>query len=52
MLHFDVNNGIARRAWARNTGALSAIQREQDRSPNLTVTIPYQASKTLIDKLV
>lgn len=52
MLHFDVNNGIARRGWARNTGALSAIHREQDRSPNLTVTIPYQASQTLIDKLV
>ncbi len=51
MLHFDVNNGIARRAWAKNKGALSAIQREQDRSPNLKVTLPYSADDSLINKL-
>ena len=40
MLFFDVNNGIARRAWARNEGSLEAIQREMDRSPRLKVTLP------------
>lgn len=40
MLFYDVNNGIARRAWARNSGSLKAIQREMDRSPGLKVTIP------------
>lgn len=40
MLFYDVNNGIARRAWARNSGSLEAIQREMDRSPGLKVTIP------------
>ncbi|MEB2776311.1 urocanate hydratase [Algoriphagus sp. D3-2-R+10] len=40
MLFYDVNNGIARRAWARNSGSLEAIQREMDRSPGLKVTLP------------
>ena len=40
MLFYDVNNGIARRAWARNPGSLEAIQREMDRSPGLKVTVP------------
>ncbi|MFN3998454.1 urocanate hydratase [Algoriphagus sp.] len=40
MLFYDVNNGIARRAWARNSGSIEAIQREMDRSPGLKVTIP------------
>ncbi len=50
MLYFDVNNGIARRAWARNPGALSAIQKEKDKG--LQITIPYLAKDDLIDKLV
>lgn len=50
MLYFDVNNGIARRAWARNTGALSAIQKEQ--SEQFIVTIPHQAEDYLIDSLL
>lgn len=50
MLYFDVNNGIARRAWARNEGALSAIQKEQ--SKEMTVTIPHLADDTLIDSLL
>ncbi|MCW5910955.1 MAG: urocanate hydratase [Cyclobacteriaceae bacterium] len=50
MLYFDVNNGIARRAWARNEGALSAIQKEQ--SEQFTVTIPYRADDALIDNLL
>jgi len=40
MLFYDVNNGISRRAWARNSGSLEAIEREMKRSPNLTVTMP------------
>lgn len=40
MLFYDVNNGIARRAWARNSGSLEAIQREMDRTPSLKITIP------------
>lgn len=51
MLHFDVNNGIARRAWARNEGALSAIERAQRANPKLNVTVPALASDELIDSL-
>ncbi len=40
MLHFDVNNGIARRAWARNEGAVSAIERAQKLNPLLEITMP------------
>jgi urocanate hydratase len=52
MLHFDVNNGIARRAWARNSGAISAIQREAERTPQLQVTVPYAADTMLINQLI
>lgn len=48
MLFFDVNNGIARRSWARNEGALFAIKREMDRSPDLRVTLPALADEQLI----
>jgi len=51
MLHWDVNNGIARRSWARNDGALFAIQREMERTPDLIVTIPSIADEDLIDTL-
>jgi urocanate hydratase len=51
MLHFDVNNGIARRAWARNEGALSAIERAQNENPKLKITLPYLANDQLIDHL-
>jgi len=50
MLFFDVNNGIARRAWARNDGALSAIKKEMDKG--LQITLPYLADDSLIDKLI
>ncbi|HTH57396.1 MAG TPA: urocanate hydratase [Cyclobacteriaceae bacterium] len=50
MLYFDVNNGIARRAWARNEGAINAINKEVKRG--LTVTLPYLADEKLIDKIV
>lgn len=47
MLYFDVNNGIARRAWARNTGAIAAITREL--SPQLQVTIPNPVDPGLLN---
>lgn len=51
MLFWDVNNGIARRSWARNSGALSAITREMERTPGLVVTLPSQADDSLIDSI-
>ena len=48
MLFWDVNNGIARRSWARNGGAMEAIEREMKRTPGLKVTLPNIASDTLI----
>ncbi|MDE6485235.1 MAG: urocanate hydratase [Duncaniella sp.] len=50
MLLWDVNNGIARRSWARNDGAIFAIRREMERTPGLTVTLPNIASDSLIDE--
>ena len=49
MLFWDVNNGIARRSWARNFGAMSAILRQMQRTPQLKVTMPVMADDTLID---
>ena len=49
MLFWDVNNGIARRSWARNSGAMSAILRQMQRTPQLRVTMPIMADDTLID---
>jgi len=40
MLFWDVNNGIARRSWARNEEAMFAIKREMERTPGLVVTLP------------
>ena len=48
MLLWDVNNGIARRSWARNEGAIAAIQREMERTPLLRVTLPVFADDELI----
>jgi len=50
MLYWDVNNGISRRAWARNEGALFAIKRAMAENPNLKVTIPNFADDELINK--
>ena len=52
MLFWDVNNGIARRSWARNGGSMEAIRREMDRTPGLKVTIPNIADETLIDSVI
>ena len=48
MLHWDVNNGIARRSWARNEGALFSVKREMDRNPDLKVTLPNLADRDLV----
>ena len=50
MLLWDVNNGIARRSWARNEGAIAAIKREMERTPGLQVTLPNIADETLVRK--
>ncbi len=51
MLFYDVNNGIGRRSWARNSGAEFAAKREMDRSPNLKITMPNHANDNLINSL-
>ena len=50
MLFWDVNNGIARRSWARNDGARAAIERQMARTPELRVTLPNIADDELIRK--
>ena len=50
MLLWDVNNGIARRSWARNEGAIFSIQREMERTPGLKVTMPNIADEDIIHK--
>jgi urocanate hydratase len=52
MLLWDVNNGIARRSWARNEGAMNAIKREMERTPGLKVTIPNIADDELIRNIL
>ncbi len=51
LLFYDVNNGIARRSWARNKEALFAIKREMKRSPNLKVTLPNIVDDDLMSTL-
>ena len=52
MLHWDVNNGIARRSWARNEGAIHAITREMERTPGLKVTLPNLVDDDLLDQQI
>ena len=52
MLFWDVNNGIARRSWARNEGAIEAIRREMERTPALRVTLPNIADDELIKSVL
>jgi urocanate hydratase len=51
MLFWDVNNGIARRSWARNPGAVSAIREAMKHQPNLRVTLPNFVEDTIIKDL-
>ena len=50
MLFWDVNNGIARRSWARNEGAEHAIMREMERTPELTVTVANHTDENIVRK--
>ena len=52
MLNWDVNNGISRRSWARNHGAMNTIKRAMENEPKLKVTIPYLANETEIEKIL
>jgi urocanate hydratase len=52
MLHWDVNNGIARRSWARSEGAIFTLKREMEKTPELKVTVPYIADDKLIDEVL
>lgn len=52
MLFWDVNNGITRRSWARNEGAIFAIKRAMEQNPNLVVTLPNLADDKLINELI
>jgi urocanate hydratase len=51
MLLYDVNNGIARRSWARNNEAIFAIKREMERTPNLKITLPNLVEETILKDL-
>ena len=51
MLFWDVNNGISRRSWARNDGAVFAIKRAMELEPNLKVTLPNNVDDAIIDSL-
>lgn len=52
MLHWDVTNGVARRAWARNSGAVSSIKRAMDLNPDLTITLPNIVDSQVLDTLL
>jgi urocanate hydratase len=52
MLFFDVNNGIARRAWARNEGAIDTARRANESGVNVRITVPHLADDSLLDKLI
>ena len=51
MLFWDVNNGISRRSWARNEGAMFAIRRAMENEPNLKVTVPNLVDDDLLNRL-
>lgn len=51
MLHWDVNNGISRRSWARNEGAIFAIKRAMEMEPNLKITVPELVDEEILSKL-
>lgn len=50
MLHWDVNNGIARRSWARNDEAIFAIKRAMEQEPKLKITLPAIASDDVLNQ--
>jgi len=52
MLHWDVNNGIARRCWARNEGAMFTLKSEMERTPGMKVTLPNLVDDNLINDIL
>ena len=52
MLHFDVHNGLARRAWARNSNAIFSVEREMRNSPAFRVTLPNAVNDDLLDQTI
>lgn len=52
MLHFDVHNGLARRAWARNNNALFTVEREMRHMPAFRVTLPNRVNDDLLDATI
>ena len=52
MLHWDVTNGVARRAWARNSGAIASIERAMEINPNLRVTVPQNVDDSILNGLI
>ena len=51
MLFWDVNNGISRRSWARNDGAMFAIRRAMEKEPRLRVTVPNLVDDDILNRL-
>ncbi|MGB1364890.1 MAG: urocanate hydratase [Candidatus Poseidoniaceae archaeon] len=51
MLHWDVTNGVARRAWARNSGAIASINRAMEINPLLDVTVPKVVDDSVLDEV-
>jgi urocanate hydratase len=51
MLFWDVNNGVARRSWARNKGAITAIKLAMKNNPKLVVTVPNLTDEKTLDEL-
>ncbi|MBQ2488436.1 MAG: urocanate hydratase [Bacteroidales bacterium] len=51
MLFWDVNNGISRRSWARNEGAMFAIRRAMEKEPRLRVTVPNLVDDDILNRL-
>ena len=51
MLHWDVNNGVARRAWARNSGAISSIKEAMRTNVSLEVTLPNSVKKSTLEEI-
>ena len=52
MLHWDVNNGVARRAWARNPGAIAAINQAMSENNLLKVTLPNLTDDSIFDEIM
>jgi urocanate hydratase len=51
MLHWDTNNGISRRSWARNENAILTIKREMEKTPGLEVTLPHIPDDAIMDDI-